>query len=82
MHIEKLSQYGRNALAMRSHTDDSGNAFDGFWQAAFVEITVVQHTPVGYVLNRIKVSCVTSVVTDIELIVMHCYTLSRSCQNI
>jgi hypothetical protein len=56
---------------MRSHTYDSGNAFDGFWQAAFVEITVIQHPSVRYVLKRIKVRRVTGIIANVELIIVH-----------
>ena len=66
-----LLQYDRNAIAMRSHTDYSGYVLHSLWQAAFIQITVIQHPSVRYVLKRIKVRRVAGIIANVELIIVH-----------
>ena len=68
---EELVQYGRNAIAMRTHTDQLGYLLNVVREWALVEVAPVEHSPVSNIFQRLKMSRVRLIVANVELVVVH-----------
>ena len=77
MRLKELAQYVRNAIAMRSHADQSTNFRDGFREGGFVKVKPVDHPPIGYIFKWFQVRRVGGVITYIEFVIVHVIGFTR-----
>ena len=77
MRLEELAQYVRNAIAMRTHTDQAANFRNGFREGNFVQVKPVDHPTIGYIFKGFQVRRVGGVITYIEFVIVHVIAFTR-----
>lgn len=66
-----LSQYNRNAIAMRTHTNQFGYLVNVVGKRALMKVAPVKHPPVGKILKRLQVPSMGLIVPNVKLVVVH-----------